>query len=793
MKIVSQSYGGQLPAELTSFVGRRDVSAKVKRLLSGSRLVTLTGPAGVGKTRLALHVARELRRAFPDGVWLVELAQLHDTGMLVNVVTAALELPDQSAREPLTVLVEFLADKRLLIVLDNCEHVLAASAAVLSALLRSAPGVRVLATSRERLGVAGEQVLSVPPLTVPRLESSNGGRGLRDDGGGQHEAVTLFEQRAAAVQPAFTLDRDNEASVTQLCQRLDGLPLAIELAAVWLRAMSVGQILQHLKDRFRLLTTGHRMAPARQQTLQAAVEWSFDLCSPAEQVLWERLSVFAGEFDLDAANQVCAGAETAESDVLDAVFGLVDKSVLTPVQDAGSAVRYRMLETIREYGREQLAARGEQTLLRRRHRDYYLALVKQADAEWFGPRQRDWWQRFQSQNPNLWAALDFCCTEPGQARTGLLLTGALWFHWIGSGFVRDGRYWLDRVLALSREPSHERARALWVRGWIAIIQGDLPAAERVSQECVEVAGQVGDRAAKAHGTNWLGWNASFYGDMTRASELAEQALAEYRAIGQLSASAPALGAFVLLSLLHIERGNLDRAREFCAEGRSICERAGDKWMLAWMRWNLGHAQRVAGDFQAAEEEARAALRLKHSFDDTLGTGLCLEELALVAIESGDAERAARLFGAIERLWKLTGGSPILNSSYYLRWHRDGESQAKNALGDQAYEKAYQRGTQLGIDQAVAYALGEKFQVTPTPTKVPAADTALPVLTRREQEVAELVAQGLTNKDIATRLVIAQRTAESHIDHILSKLGATSRVQIASWVADQQAHKTGGDR
>ncbi len=410
-------------------------------------------------------------------------------------------------------------------------------------------------------------------------------------------------------------------------------------------------------------------------------------------------------------------------------------------------------------------------------------MVKQADAEWCGPQQWKWWQWFQSQNPNLWAALDFCCTEPGQARTGLLLTGALWFHWIGSAFVRDGRYWLDRLLALSREPSQERARALWVRSWIATIQGDLPNAERASQEAIEVADHVGDRAAKAHGTNWLGWHASFCGDMTRASELAEQALAEFRATGQLSTSSPALASVLLLSLLHIERGNLDRARELCAEGRSICERAGDKWMLAWMRWNLGHAQRVAGDFQAAEEEARAALRLKHSFDDPLGTGMCLEELALVAIESGDAERAARLFGAIEQLWKLMGGSPVINSSYYLRWHRDGESQAKKVLGDQAYEKAYRQGTQLGNEQAGAHPPSEQAPATPTRAKVPAAGSALPVLTRREQEVAKLVAQGLSNKDISEALVISQRTAETHVEHILSKLGATSRVQIATWVRD----------
>lgn len=745
-------------------------------------MVTLTGPAGVGKTRLALHVARELRRAFPDGVRLVELAQLRDPGMLVSAVTEALELPDQSARDPLTVLVEFLADKRLLIVLDNCEHVLGPARAVVSALLTSAPGVRVLATGRERLGVAGEQVFPVPPLAVPGVDSSDDGRALRDRGVAQYEAVTLLEQRAVAVVPGFGVDRDNEETVVRLCRRLDGLPLAIELAAVRLRVLSLEQVLQRIEDRFRVLTTGHREAPARHQTLRAAVAWSFDLCSPAEQVLWARLSVFAGDFDLEAAEQVCAGAGLAEEDVFDAVCGLVEKSVVTSVP-GDATMRYRMLETIRQYGREQLAARGEEALLRGRQLDYCLALAEQADAEWFGPQQWTWWQRFRSQNPNLWAALDFCCTEPGQARAGLRLAGALWFHWIGRGFVRDGRYWLDRLLALSREPSQERARALWVRGWIAIVQGDLPGAEHASQEGIEVADQVGDRAAMAHASQFLGWYAWFCDDTARASELAERALAEYRATGQLGISSPALLCFNLLASVYFARGEFGRAAKACEEGRSICERAGDEWMLAWMRWYLGHARRLVGDIEAADEEARAALRMKRKFTDPLGLALCIEELGLVAIARGDAERAARLFGTIEPLWKVLGSSPMLNATYWLRWHRDGEGRAKKVLGDQAYERAYQQGAQLGIDQAVAYALGEQVPATPTPAKAPAAGSASPVLTRREQEVAKLVAQGLSNKGIAVALVISQRTAETHVEHILRKLGATSRVQIAAWVRD----------
>ncbi|QIZ38793.1 LuxR C-terminal-related transcriptional regulator [Saccharopolyspora sp. ASAGF58] len=768
MRTIPRPHAGYLPAERTTFVDRRQASAEVKRLLPASRLVTLTGPGGVGKTRLAVHVARELQRAFPGGVWLVELAKVQDPGMLVHAVATTLHLPDQSARYPLTALLKFLAEERLLIVLDNCEHLVTAAAQMVNAVLPAAPGVRVLATSREPLNVPGEQVFPVPPLGVPQLDTSGGGVG-------QYEAVTLFAERGAAALPGFRVDRENEPAVARLCQRLDGLPLAIELAARRLRGLSVEQILQRLENRFQLLTAGPRGGLPRHQTLQAAIEWSFDLCSPTEQTLWARLSVFAGEFDLEAAEQVCAGSDVAEGDVLDTIFGLVDKSILSRAEN-DTTTRYRMLETIRQYGRQRLAAQGAETMLRRRHRDYYLALAEQADAQWLGVRQRQWWQRFQGQGPNLWAALDFCCTQPGEARAGLRLASVLWFYWVACGFVRDGRYWLDRVLALPYGASRERARALWVDGWIGLVQGDLPRIERSLGECLDVADRVGDRAAIAHATQFLGFHAVLCDDIARAAELEEQALAMHRALGELRQ--PALRTFVYGAIAYLELGDLDRAMALGEEGRSISERAGDELAQGWMHWVLAAVRRIAGDVAAAEEEARAALRLTHSFHDVLYVTLCLMLLALVAMDRGDAERSARLFGVLEQLWKLMGAIPLLgNAEFLVRWQSDCERRARKALGDRAYEAAYQQGKQLDVDQAVAYALREQAPLPP-PGKVPAAGGS--VLTRREREVAELVAQGLSNKDIASRLVISQRTAETHVEHILIKLGATSRTQIAAW-------------
>ncbi|MGH3392311.1 MAG: ATP-binding protein, partial [Actinomadura sp.] len=397
-----------------------------------SRLVTLTGAAGVGKSRLAIQVARDVRRAFPDGVWLVELAKLDDDSLVDSAVAAALELSVSSGRAPIDVLINYLADKRLLVVLDNCEHLLGACARLMRRLLPEAPGLRVLATSREPLGIGGEQVWLVPPLSVPEPES------LRSGTAHQYEALTLFEERASLVLPGFVLSPENEAVVARLCRRLDGLPLAIELAAVWLRALSVEQILARLQDRFGLLTTGDQTVEARHRTLWAAVEWSFDLCSELERTLWARFSVFSGEFDLDAAEAVCGDDDL---DVLTGIAGLVAKSVLVR-DEGGTSARYWMLDTIRHFGAERLATTGEREGLRRRHRDYYLSLAESVEAESRGPQLAEWTARLRAERGNLWAALDYCLTEPGEPRTGMRMAAALWPYWVAGGFVRDGRHWL---------------------------------------------------------------------------------------------------------------------------------------------------------------------------------------------------------------------------------------------------------------------------------------------------------------------------------------------------------------
>jgi non-specific serine/threonine protein kinase len=727
----------------------------------------------VGKTRLALRVARQLQRAFPDGVWLVELGTLQDESLVGRTVAEVLGLPEYSSREPVAVLRDFLANKQLLLVLDNCEHLLEASASLAAGLLPAAPGLRVLATSREPLGIGGEQEFPVSPLSLPRVESAPvDGVAAR-----RFEALALFEERASAVLPGFALTSDNEQMVARLCQGLDGLPLAIELAAVRIRTLSVQQILARLEDRFRLLTAGNRAAPARHQTLRAAVEWSFDLCSELERTLWARLSVFAGEFDLDAAEAVCAGGSLTARDVLDGVTGLVDKSILLRGQD-GTRARYRMLDTIRSYGRERLDGSADALEIRHRFRDYYLWLAEQAEADWFGPRQPEWLDRVGAEQPNVWAALDFCLTEPGEARSGLRMAGALWWYWIGR--VRDGRHWLDRALALDTEPSRERAKALWVDGWITINQGDLPLALPVLEECADLAQRLDDRTALAYATQWTGRLKTLQNRLTDALGLLQKALDWHREAGDLN-------SVNILAMYHLAwtaglLGDTERAIALCDECVAICEASGERWTRSWALWYLGFIRWRQGQLEQASTHALESLQLKHPLRDQLGIPFCVELLAWVATTRGNGEHAAVLFGISETLWQAIGGSPLFDSAQLLDRREECRARASEILGQRAFEVAAQRGRQLTFDEAIAYALGED-RLAPAPSK-----PSRQQLTRREREVAELVAQGHSNKEIAANLVIAQRTAESHVEHILTKLGFASRTQIAMWMADQRNGK-----
>jgi predicted ATPase/DNA-binding CsgD family transcriptional regulator len=762
---------GNLPASVTRLVGRRREMAEIHRLLSASRLVTLTGVGGVGKTRLALHVAGQRHRAFADGVWWVELADLRNPDLLVVTAMRAIGLVNP-ATEDASELIQYVKDRRLLLVVDNCEHLVSACAVLADELLRAAPGLHILATSREPLNIAGEHAFSVPPLSVPQegALTAAGDPAL-------HEAVTLFAERAAASAPGFAVTADNRQVVAAVCRRLDGLPLAIELAAGRARALTPEQILHRLDDQYTLITGTGRARPSRHQTLQTAMDWSFQLCSEHERLLWTRLVVFAGGFDLDAVEAVCTGGDLTRGDVLEALIGLVDKSIVTR-DERGGRGRHRMLETVRQYSLRRPGARGEMQRLRRRHRDYYLALTGQFGREWFGPGQAEWIERLHAEHANIRAALEFCFEDNREAESGLAIAGALWFYWVSHGTLREGRHWLDRGLLLLRKECPERTRALWVSAHLAALQGEIPAALPMLSECRLLARVTNDQVALSCATFVLGVTELFGDTPWRAVALLDKSLALERA---LSEPAP-LASFPLfvLAIANIASGNFERGAELAEDCVARCQAHGEQWVRSYALKALGISECLRGRIEPATARIREAVKIKRELNDVLGIAWVIEVFAWIAAEEDDAVRSAWLFGASRVLWQPLGAY-LSGFHAYLRWHDHYEKKARNALGEAAFLAASQHGAQLSPDQAIAYASeADSKPLAPQASSRPAA-----VLTKREAQVADLVAKGTSNRHIAEALVISQRTAEGHVEHILAKLGFTSRAQIAAWITAQQ--------
>ncbi|WP_280261360.1 protein kinase domain-containing protein [Nocardia abscessus] len=758
------------PLELTSFVDRRTETSEVKNLLSACRLVTLAGIGGVGKTRLALRVATRSRRDFADGVWIVELADLRDPLLLVEVVAGTLGLPDQSDRSLLDVLVRFLGSQEALLVLDSCEHVVAASAELAETLLAACPNLRILVTSREPLDIAGEAMVRVLPLTVPDPDREPTLRGLP-----KYDAVTLFTDRAAAAVPGFELAEGNKSTVARICSRLDGLPLAIELAAARMRTMSPEQILQRLTNRYALLTRNSRTAPTRQQTLRWCIDWSHQLCTPVEQRLWARLSVFAGGFELDAAEQVC-GAGLAPEDLLDGLSSLVDKSIAIR-EAADGTVRFRMLETVRDYGRKKLQETGEYTDLRRRHRDWYQRLAMDAEAGWISDQQLDWLARLEREQTNFRDALEFCLSEDDAeaAETGLRIAAALFMFWSFRGLYSEGRRWLGRVLAHpAAHSTPDRVRALHSSTILAAVQGDLQYATTLVEQARALAGQDATPTSQALASYADGALALYRGELDRAVSALEPAL------GVFESDRPAylyVAALSMLGWAHALQGNISRALEYHERILTITEACGESLFRSTTLWGIAIAVWQQGERSRAQELLLESLRVNRRVGSPVVAALDLEGLAWT-IADGNGERSAVLMGAAENLlWSASGVATFFTE--LTRYHDECERMVRRALGARKFDAAFRRGQALGMSAGVAYALEEPSTATQPPSTLK--------LTKRERQVADLVAQGLTNKQIAAKFVLSQRTTEGHVEHILSKLGFTSRAQIAAWVAED-AHQ-----
>ncbi|MEU5060139.1 MULTISPECIES: LuxR C-terminal-related transcriptional regulator [unclassified Streptomyces] len=753
-----------MPADLTSFVGRRHDLAAVRQLFSATRLVTLTGMGGVGKTRLALQAGNTMRRAFPDGVYLVELASLTDPDLLPQTVRDAIGLREQPAVDPLDALEDFLGKRRLLLVLDNCEHLVDATADLVDRVLRAAPDVKVLVTSRQALRTVGEHIYPVAPLRTPEPDALESGTATR------YPAVALFADRAAAILPGFTITPQNEATVVRLCRRLEGIPLAIELACVRLRALTVDELASRLDDRFDLLREGSRNLPERHQTLRALIDWSYDLCTPIEQLLWARSSVFAGGFTTDTLESVCTDERLPASALLDTVARLVDKSVLIRGEHAGHT-RFWMLETLREYGRARMAQSPEAADTARRHRDRYAELIRTAGLEWAGPRQEEWATRLQLEHANIRQALEYCMSVPGEAGTGLKMAAVPWF-WGAMDHLTEARLWLDRGLALHQEPTIERAWGLATTAYIAGFQGDYDTLTTLADQAHELAVDLDDRA-RAYADHVRGFRRSLGGsaDLASAVPLFTEALSQYAASGLEAQYADSLMVELGASLIML--GDYDHARSVADELRARCAARGERWNLSYAHWLRGILELIEGDPERAEHELFEALRIKQVFRDTLGLGLTLESVAWTAAVRGEAERAALLFGATDQIWRTLGARQMLG------FRRRYEAMARDRVGDARFEVACERGSRLGVDEVLAVALRESAA-----DEAPRPSSPTSRLTPREQQVAHLVAEGMSNKEIAAKLVISLRTAEGHVERILSKQGFKSRAQIAIWVTQQ---------
>ncbi|MFJ2667499.1 protein kinase [Nocardia fluminea] len=762
-----------LPLELTSFVGRRHESTEAKRLLSDSSLVTMTGIGGVGKTRLALRLAADVQRKFEDGVRLVELGGLRDGSLLIDTVAAALGLRDQPRRQFDDVVAEFLAARHLLLVLDNCEQVVEPVAALAQMLLRTCPQLRILATSREPLGIGGEAVMRVPPLRVPVPDDGPSVRALTG-----YDAVALFAQRAAAAVPGFEITEDNRATVVRICQRLDGLPLPIELATARLRAMSPDQILERLTDRYALLTLGDRGAPSRQQTLRLSIDWSHELCTSREQQLWARLSVFAGSFELDAAEVIC-GEHVAPEELLDTVTALVDKSILIR-EDVGSAVRFRMLETLRDYGREKAEQAGVHPVLRRRHRDWYLHLALQGQAEWIGPRQLEWIARLEREQSNLREAMEYCLSEETDtgSEAGLRIAAALFGFWLCRGLFKEGRHWLELALARGAEQqTASRVEVLYAASVLACVQGDLPDGNAQVEEAKALIPQITDPLVRARITHADGLLGLVSGDLSRARTRMEEAL---EVSGDLSSR---VWMLMLLGLVYELQGDIQRAVDCHQQVLDITELHGESVYRSYSLWALGVAALQQGDRGKATELLEQCLRLNRLVHDPLTAAITLEALAWIARAEDSVRRAAILMGAAESLGHAMGSSSVLFPTLLVR-HEDCERLTRTALGTRAFEAARREGALLAFEEAISYALDERSRPRQS------SDDRAINLTKRERQVADLVALGLTDKAIAARLVISPRTAQGHVERILIKLGFTSRTQIAGWTLEQAGDVSG---
>ena len=800
-----------IPTVLTSFVGRKRNITEIRRLLASSRLLTLTGAAGCGKTRLALRAATEVSAQYGDGVHWVELARLADPALLPQAIAKVLHVAEQPGRSTVEGLLDALHDKHLLLVLDNCEHVLSTCAQLVQTLL-AAPEVSILATSREPLGATGEMRYPVQPMALPPLT-------LQVHDMGQFDAIQLFVERARAILPDFTLTTDNAAVVATICRHLDGIPLAIELASARTNILTAEQISERLGDRFQLLAASP-MTHTHHHTLRSAIDWSYDLLTKQEQVMLGRLSIFAGSCSLSAAETICAGDGVERELVLELLSSLVNKSLMVAQTLQPGEARYSLLETIRQYAQEKLLASGEWSVIHDRHLQYFLQLAEETAKKLSGQYQQLWLSYLEGEYDNIRAAMTWAL-ESGRIEAGLRIANAIYQFWTIRDYVQEGLAWVERLLAQADETISPvvHANALAFASFLAGFRGNTSAQMRYGQEAAALAEAAGDEGKRA-----LGWalSAQAYGaraagDHETEFTLAKRGIQLYRELGDSYFLGVSLSVW---SFTPMSLGKYDEARAMLDEGLPLLRALGDPYRIAMALNFSGDLARLEQNYARAETAYEESISILRHIGAVRDLASALHNLGHTCLHLGDVERAHALFSesmatqqaqqnapgmtegligfaalatvkgmpaAGARLLAVVvavGGENIASAWAATRMEYEHYlALARADLTETEFQAEQAAGRALTLEQAVEYAQNLPLNASPQRAQKKSDE-----LSMREREVVALIGQGKSNAEIADELVVSKRTVEKHIANILSKLGFTTRAQIVRWAIESRLVK-----
>ncbi|WP_051027356.1 ATP-binding protein [Nocardia higoensis] len=758
----SRHIAAGVPTPATTFIGRRAELRELRRLLGEHKLVSVVGPGGIGKTRLSIQAAYEFRRAFPDGVQFVELAAIRTPELLAQVVCDGLAL-DNRDKLPEEALVDYLRNRRMLLVLDNCEHVVDAAAHLVTRLLESTSALRVLTTTREYLSIPGEYVYALPPLPT------------RDRGGAG--AVELFAARAAAALSGFEITEQNAATVERICERLDGLPLAIELACARLTVMSLDDLCGLLDHRLSVLTAGARTRASRHRSLQATIDWSYDLCAEPERRLWARLTVFADGFDLPMASRVCADEEFSADMVVDTVTALVAKSVVRR-EERDQRVRFRMLESIREYGYDRLSPQ-ERAELRARLLDWCVAAIQATASNWYSADQHRHAATLRHNRGNIRAALESVLSphdgpEAGRAevRKTADALGAGMFLWACGISIREHRMWLTRVLDMPSVESGTKGRVLAALSLVQVLQGDRESAAFSLHRAHAVAADTGDNAVSALITHIEGLRDMFAGALESARTSMDAAAVRYAEHG----SDPNLTAMLRVhrAMLCSAAADVDQARELFAAVHAETTEVGERWFHSYATYGLGLVALLEGDYAGARDFAVRGLRIQQSFEDVVGISLLAELLGWSLAELDAADDAAVLLGAASSMWGSIGRQ-LYGAQRWIDLRERAVGAARDRIGVAAFDRLWEKGRSMSMSDLLVVVFADPA----APSAGGAGRVTRSMLTPRECEVAHWVAAGLTNRQIAEKLVLSTRTVEGHVEHALRKLGLQRRVELVN--------------